>query len=243
MSTHSDTAIHNVDNEEVEKFNSIASSWWDLEGEFKPLHKLNPVRVSYIQEKTQGVAHKSLLDIGCGGGILAESLAKLNADVTGIDLAQDSLNIARLHALESDIKNVSYQCIAAETFAEQHPGQFDIVTCMEMLEHVPDPESIVASAAKACKPSGKIFFSTLNKTAKSYLLSIIGAEKVLKLVPEGTHQFEKFIKPAQLIQWAERHGLKVKNAIGLHYNPLSEQFSLKPNIDVNYILYCEKLED
>ena len=232
----------NVDASEIEKFNSIAASWWDLEGEFKPLHKLNPVRVSYIQELMQGVANKKLLDVGCGGGILAESLAKLNADVLGIDLAEDSLNVAKLHALESDIKNVRYRQITIEDLATETPEAFDVVTCMEMLEHVPDPESIVASVAKACKPNGNVFFSTLNKTAKSYLLSIIGAEKILKLVPEGTHEFDKFIKPAQLIKWAENNGLKVRHAIGLHYNPLSEQFSLKPNVDVNYIIHCEKVD-
>ena len=231
----------NVDSQEIEKFNSIAASWWDKEGEFKPLHKLNPVRLSFIVEKTQGLADKKIVDIGCGGGILAESMAKLHANVTGIDLAQDSLDVAKLHALESGLSNVNYQNIKAEDFAEQNTEQFDVVTCMEMLEHVPDPESIVAAAAKACKPNGKVFFSTLNKTAKSYLLSIIGAEKILKLVPEGTHEFDKFIKPAQLIAFAQNHGLKVKQAIGLHYNPFTEQFSLKPGVDVNYILYCEKI--
>lgn len=231
----------NVDSQEIEKFNSIASSWWDKEGDFKPLHQLNPVRLSFIVEKANGLADKTVVDIGCGGGILAESMAKLSAKVTGIDLAQDSLDVAKLHALESGLKNVDYQNTNAEDFAEQNSEQFDVVTCMEMLEHVPDPESIVAAAAKACKPNGKVFFSTLNKTAKSYLLSIIGAEKVLKLVPEGTHEFDKFIKPAQLIAYAQAHGLSVKQAIGLHYNPFTEQFSLKPGVDVNYILYCEKI--
>lgn len=231
----------NVDSQEIEKFNSIASSWWDKEGDFKPLHQLNPVRLSFIVEKANGLADKTVVDIGCGGGILAESMAKLSANVTGIDLAQDSLDVAKLHALESGLTNVAYQNINAEDFAEQNSEQFDVVTCMEMLEHVPDPESIVAAAAKACKPNGKVFFSTLNKTAKSYLLSIIGAEKVLKLVPEGTHEFDKFIKPAQLIAYAHAHGLRVKQAIGLHYNPFTEQFSLKPGVDVNYILYCEKI--
>ncbi len=238
--THVDNS--NVDSNEIEKFNSIAESWWDPQGDFKPLHQLNPVRVSYIQEMTQSVAHKTLLDIGCGGGILAESLAKLSAEVTGIDLAQDSLNVAKLHALDGGINNVSYHNISAEAFSQQHFEQFDIVTCMEMLEHVPNPESIICAAANACKPGGKLFFSTLNKTAKSYLTAILGAEHILKLVPKGTHEFEKFIKPAQLIQWAERYGLKVRDAIGLHYNPLNEQFTLKPNIDVNYILYFEKLD-
>lgn len=232
---------NNVDANEIEKFNSIASSWWDMEGEFKPLHKLNPVRLSYIEEKSVGLNSKKVLDIGCGGGILAESMAKVGGEVIGIDLAEDSLNVAKLHALDSDIKNVAYVQSTAESFADNNSEQFDVVTCMEMLEHVPDPSSIVAAASKACKPGGKVFFSTLNKTAKSYLLSIVGAEKVLKLVPEGTHEFNKFIKPATLIQWAEQSGLKVKNAIGLHYNPLTEQFKLKPGVDVNYILYCEKL--
>ena len=232
---------NNVDANEIEKFNSIAASWWDLEGDFKPLHKLNPVRLSYIEEKSVGLSNKQVLDIGCGGGILAESMAKVGGNVTGIDLAEDSLNVAKLHALEAGITNVSYEQTTAENFADNNSGEFDIVTCMEMLEHVPDPASIVAAAVKACKPGGKVFFSTLNKTAKPYLLSIVGAEKVLKLVPEGTHEFNKFIKPATLIQWAEENGLKVKNAIGLHYNPLTEQFKLKPGVDVNYILYCEKL--
>lgn len=233
--------IENVDSQEIDKFNSIASSWWDKEGDFKPLHKLNPVRLSFIEEKVQGLSGNKIVDIGCGGGILAESMAKLGANVTGIDLAQDSLDVAKLHALESGLTNVTYQNISAEDFAATNEQEFDVVTCMEMLEHVPDPESIVAAAAKACKLNGKVFFSTLNKTAKSYLLSIIGAEKVLKLVPEGTHEFDKFIKPAQLIDYAEAHGLKVKQAIGLHYNPFTEQFSLKPGVDVNYILYCEKI--
>ena len=232
---------NNVDANEIEKFNSIAASWWDMEGEFKPLHKLNPVRLSYIEEKSSGLNSKKVLDIGCGGGILAESMAKVGGDVTGIDLAEDSLNVAKLHALEAGVNNVSYEQTTAESFAENNNEQFDIVTCMEMLEHVPEPASIVAAAVKACKPGGKVFFSTLNKTAKSYLLSIIGAEKVLKLVPEGTHEFEKFIKPATLIKCAEQNGLKVKQAIGLHYNPITEQFKLKPGVDVNYILYCEKL--
>lgn len=231
----------NVDSQEINKFNAIASSWWDKEGDFKPLHKLNPVRLSFIEQKCQGINGKTIVDIGCGGGILAESMARLGADVTGIDLAQDSLDVAKLHALESGLANIRYQNISAEAFAAQRTEQFDVVTCMEMLEHVPEPEAIVAAAAKACKPNGKVFFSTLNKTAKSYLLSIIGAEKVLKLVPKGTHEFDKFIKPAQLIAYAEDHGLKVKQAIGLHYNPFTEQFSLKPGVEVNYILYCEKI--
>jgi len=235
------TSKSNVDSAEIEKFNNIAASWWDKEGEFKPLHQLNPVRLAYILEKSRGLSNLEVLDVGCGGGILAESMAKVGGNVTGIDLAEDSLSVAKLHALDNGINNISYAKIEVEKLADTNAGKYDLVTCMEMLEHVPDPESIVAAVAKCCKPGGKVFFSTLNKTIKSYLLAILGAEKVLKLVPDGTHEFDKFIKPALLINWAQKHGLKVKASIGLHYNPLSQQFSLKPNIDVNYILYCEKL--
>ncbi len=242
INNESKSILHNnVDAGEIEKFNAIASAWWDLEGEFKPLHLLNPTRVAYVQEKTMGVAQKRILDIGCGGGIFAEQLAKLGANVTGIDLAEDSLNVAKLHALESGIKNVTYVKTSVEDFAHQNSEQFDVVTCLEMLEHVPDPESVVRAAIQACKPGGKVFFSTLNKTIKSYLLAIVAAEKVLKLVPNGTHDFEKFIKPADLIRWAQSNGLKVMDSVGVHFNPLTEQFKLKPGVDVNYLLYCEKL--
>lgn len=231
----------NVDDNEINKFNSIAAAWWDTEGEFKPLHLLNPTRVAYIQEKTGGVQHNKILDIGCGGGIFAEQLAKLGADVTGIDLADDSLSVAKLHALESGIKNVEYIKASSEEFSSANTNQFDVVTCLEMLEHVPDPESVVASAINACKPGGKVFFSTLDKSFKSYLLAIVAAEKVLKIVPNGTHDFDKFIKPAELIGWAEKHGVKVRDAVGIHFNPLTEQFKIKPGVDVNYFLHCEKL--
>lgn len=239
---NSETSVSgNVDHQEIEKFNSIASAWWDESGEFKPLHLLNPVRVSYIQEKVGNLAENSLIDIGCGGGILAEQLAKLGASVTGIDLAEDSLAVAKLHAMEQGVANVTYKKIEAEQHAAQHPEQYDIVTCLEMLEHVPDPQAVVKAAIDACKPGGKLFFSTLNKTLKSYLLAIVAAEKMLKLVPNGTHDFDKFIRPADLIRWIESHGVKVKESMGVHYNPLTEQFSIKPGVDVNYILYCEKL--
>ena len=238
MSTQPTT---NVDTSEIEKFNSIAASWWDPEGEFKPLHQLNPVRLAYIMEKSQNLMAKTVLDVGCGGGILAESMAKVGADVTGIDLADESLGVAKLHALESGLANLKYEKIPVEQHANEHAGEYDVVTCMEMLEHVPDPQAIVEAVANACKPGGKVFFSTLNKTVKSYLFAILGAEKLLKLVPDGTHEFNKFIKPAALIDWAEQSGLKVRACVGLHYNPVSQQFSIKPNVDVNYIVYCEKL--
>lgn len=243
MTSNSDQSNSNtnVDNQEIDKFNSIAASWWDQSGEFKPLHLLNPVRVAYIQEKTNSVAGRKLLDIGCGGGILAEQLAKLGADVTGIDLADDSLAVAKLHALESQITNVQYKKESAEEHSYNNQEQYDVVTCLEMLEHVPDPRSVVQAAVSACKPGGTIFFSTLNKTLKCYLLAIVAAEKMLKLVPNGTHDYEKFIKPADLIRWIEEAGAKVKETTGVHYNPLTEQFAIKPGVDVNYILYAEKL--
>ena len=231
----------NVDAEEIEKFNSIASAWWDLEGEFKPLHLLNPARLSYIQEKAEGLGGKNILDIGCGGGILTESMAKLCAAAQGIDLATDSINVAKLHALEHGIDNVQYSIVAAEQHAEEFSETYDVVTCMEMLEHVPDPCAVIAAAAQAAKPGANVFFSTLNKTMKSYLLAIVGAEKVMKLVPDGTHDFDKFIKPAELIRWAEQCGLKVRGSIGLHYNPFNDVVSLKPDLSVNYILHFEKL--
>ena len=240
INTETSDSNNNVDDQEIEKFNAIAASWWDQTGEFKPLHLLNPVRVSYIQEKTQGVANARLLDIGCGGGILAEQLAKLGADVTGIDLADDSLAVAKLHALENQIDNVSYKKESVEQHANNHQAHYDVVTCLEMLEHVPDPQSIVESAIQCCKPGGKIFFSTLNKTFKSYMLAIVAAEKMLKLVPNGTHDYDKFIRPADLIRWIENAGAKVKQSTGVHYNPLTEQFTIKPGVDVNYILYVEK---
>jgi len=231
----------NVDDNEINKFNSIAAAWWDTEGEFKPLHLLNPTRVAYIQEKTGGVQHNKILDIGCGGGIFAEQLAKLGAEVTGIDLAEDSLSVAKLHALESGINNVDYIKANSEEYSEANANAYDVVTCLEMLEHVPDPESVVASAIRACKPGGKVFFSTLDKSFKSYLLAIVAAEKVLKIVPDGTHDFNKFIKPAELVGWAEKHGVKVRDAVGIHFNPFTEQFKIKPGVGVNYLLYCEKL--
>lgn len=236
------TSANNVDPQEIEKFNSIAQSWWDLEGDFKPLHLLNPARLAYIQERALGLTGKSILDIGCGGGILAESMAKLATQVSGIDLAQDSINVAKLHALETGVNNVLYQITSAEDFSAQHLEQFDVVTCMEMLEHVPNPESIVQSAAQAVKVGGDVFFSTLNKNLKSYLLAVIAAENVLKLVPKGTHEYEKFIKPSQLIEMAEKYGLKARNSTGLHFNPITESVTLKANVDVNYLIHFERVE-
>ncbi|WP_284246547.1 bifunctional 2-polyprenyl-6-hydroxyphenol methylase/3-demethylubiquinol 3-O-methyltransferase UbiG [Thalassotalea insulae] len=234
------TMSQNVNLEEIAKFEKVASQWWELDGEFKPLHQINPVRRQFIIQYMQELFEQKILDVGCGGGILAESLARLGADVTGIDMGEEPLNVAKLHALESGI-TVNYQKITAEEMAIQLPGQFDAVTCMEMLEHVPDPASIVKACSTLVKPGGFVFFSTLNKTLKSYLLAIVAAEKLLKLVPDGTHDHQQFIRPSTLIGWAEANGLKCIDAAGIHYNPLTENHKLIDSLEVNYILCCQKV--
>lgn len=233
------TADTNVDPGEIAKFNDIASRWWDPSGEFKPLHLLNPVRLSYISDELQGLFGKTVIDIGCGGGILAESMARSGAIVTGLDMANDSLNVARLHALEAGVQ-VNYQQVTAEKYAQSHAAQFDVVTCMEMLEHVPQPMSVIQACADLAKPGATLFFSTLNKTWKAYLLAIIGAEQVLKLVPKGTHEFSKFIRPSELMRFIEQAGLEVTDATGLHFNPINESFKTGPGVDVNYIVVARK---
>ncbi|WP_448568463.1 bifunctional 2-polyprenyl-6-hydroxyphenol methylase/3-demethylubiquinol 3-O-methyltransferase UbiG [Thalassotalea ganghwensis] len=232
----------NVNPKEIEKFEKVAHQWWDLDGDFKPLHQINPIRRQFIIQHLGDLYNKAIIDVGCGGGILAESMAKLGANVTGIDMGEEPLNVATLHALEMGVKNVSYQKIPAEQQATLMPASYDAVTCMEMLEHVPDPKSIVQACAAMVKPNGFVFFSTLNKTIKSYLLAILAAEKVFKLVPDGTHDHDKFIRPSQLIGWAEQCGLKCIDAAGIHYNPLTENHKLIPSLDVNYILCCQKVE-
>lgn len=229
----------NVDTAEINKFNAIASRWWDLDGEFKPLHLLNPIRLSFIADQVQGLFGKTIVDVGCGGGILAESMARMGAQVTGIDMADEALGVAKLHALEAGVK-VTYRQTTAEAFAKEHAAQFDLVTCMEMLEHVPEPASVVQSCAELAKPGATIVFSTLNKTWKAYLLAIVGAEKVLKLVPNGTHEFAKFIKPSQLMRFIEQAGLEVVDCTGLHYNPLTESFRIGAGVDVNYFVVAKK---
>jgi len=229
----------NVSPQEIEKFDQVASQWWDLQGDFKPLHQINPLRVQFINQHVGDLFSKEILDVGCGGGILAESLAKLGATVTGIDMAPEPLNVAKLHALEAQV-NVNYEKITAEDKAIQCPAQFDVVTCMEMLEHVPDPSSIVNACSALVKPGGYVFFSTLNKTMKSYLLAIVAAEKVFKVVPNGTHDHDKFIRPSQLINWAEVVDLKCIDATGIHYNPITEIHKLTPSMEVNYLLCCQK---
>ncbi|REL26595.1 bifunctional 2-polyprenyl-6-hydroxyphenol methylase/3-demethylubiquinol 3-O-methyltransferase UbiG [Thalassotalea euphylliae] len=230
----------NVNPEEIAKFEQVASQWWDLTGDFKPLHQVNPLRRQFILQHVDSVFDKQVLDVGCGGGILSESLAKLGANVTGIDLGEEPLNVAKLHALESGVE-VNYQKIPAEQKAIECPAHFDVVTCMEMLEHVPDPASIIKACAQMVKPQGYVFFSTLNKTVKAYLLAILAAEKVLKIVPDGTHDHDKFIRPSQLIGWAESEGLKCIDATGIHYNPITENHKLGGSLDVNYIICCQKV--
>lgn len=230
-------SMSNVDQQEISKFSELASRWWDPEGEFKPLHLINPLRLDFINQHSGGLFEKKVLDIGCGGGILAESMAKAGAKVTGLDMAEASLEVAKLHGLESGV-NVEYVCATAEEFAAQHKGSFDVVTCMEMLEHVPDPASVVRACAELVKPGGHVFFSTLNRNIKSYLMGIVGAEYVLKLVPKGTHDHSKFIKPSELMAMTDQAGLLPRDMTGLHMDPISQGFYLSSsNVDVNYLLY------
>ncbi|CAD5275678.1 bifunctional 3-demethylubiquinone-9 3-methyltransferase and 2-octaprenyl-6-hydroxy phenol methylase [Alteromonas sp. 38] len=227
----------NVDEQEIDKFSELASRWWDPESEFKPLHLINPLRLDFINQHSNGLFNKKVVDIGCGGGILAESMAKAGAEVVGLDMASASLEIAKLHGLESGI-NVDYHCVTAESFADSHAGEFDVVTCMEMLEHVPDPASVVRACAKLVKPGGHVFFSTLNRNIKSYLMGIVGAEYLLKLVPKGTHDHSRFIKPSELMQMTDDAGLLPRDMTGLHMDPVSQGFYLSDrNVDVNYLLY------
>ncbi|MBY6344766.1 bifunctional 2-polyprenyl-6-hydroxyphenol methylase/3-demethylubiquinol 3-O-methyltransferase UbiG [Providencia rettgeri] len=225
----------NVDPAEIDKFSALASRWWDPDSEFKPLHAINPLRLDWILSYTGSLAGKQVLDVGCGGGILSESLAQAGAEVTGIDLAERSLKIARLHSLESGVP-VKYEMVSAEDMADQHPGRFDVVTCMEMLEHVPDPGSIIQACSKLVKPGGWVFFSTLNRNPKSFLFAIVGAEYLLRLIPKGTHSYEGFIKPSELISSARRSGLDALALKGLEYSPITEHYRLSGDTSVNYLL-------
>ncbi len=224
----------NVDHQELEKFSALASRWWDTESEFKPLHEINPLRLAYIEQAIGTFKDKTILDVGCGGGILSESMAQTGS-VTGIDMAEAPLSVAKLHLYESGLK-INYQQITVEQLALEKPGSFDIVTCMEMLEHVPDPASVVTACHTLIKPGGKIFFSTLNKNPKSYLFAIIGAEYILKLLPKGTHDYTKFICPATLAQWIRDAGGEVKGMIGMSYNPLTKKYTLGQDVSVNYLM-------
>ena len=228
----------NADELELQKFSTLAHRWWDPNSEFKPLHDINPLRLNYIDAHAK-ITGKKILDVGCGGGILSESMAVRGADVTGIDLGEKPLKVAKLHLLETGQK-VDYRLIAAEELAIEQPEQFDVVTCMEMLEHVPDPASIVRACAQMVKPGGHLFFSTLNRNPKSYLFAIIGAEYLLNLLPRGTHDYTKFIKPSELARFCRDAGLAVNEVIGMHYNPLSKIYSLGPDTAVNYLLAARK---
>jgi 2-polyprenyl-6-hydroxyphenyl methylase/3-demethylubiquinone-9 3-methyltransferase len=233
------THEQNVDHAEIQKFSDLASRWWDINGEFKPLHQINPLRTDFIVQHANGLTDKKVIDVGCGGGILAESMAKMGAKVTGIDMGEAPLEIAKLHGLESGL-SVDYQQTTAEQFATEHAGTFDVVTCMEMLEHVPDPSSVVDACYRLVKPGGHVFFSTLNRNIKSYLMAIVAAEYLLKLVPKGTHQHSKFIKPAELMNWIDATQLTIKTITGLHLNPLTQEYYLSnQNVDVNYIVHCQ----
>jgi 2-polyprenyl-6-hydroxyphenyl methylase/3-demethylubiquinone-9 3-methyltransferase len=225
----------NVDAAEIDKFQALASRWWDPESEFAPLHEINPLRVAYIERHAGPLAGKTVLDIGCGGGILAEALAGRGARVTGIDMAEMSLEVARMHLLESDLE-IDYQLVTAEEFAARHAGEFDLVTCLEMLEHVPDPASIVAAAARTLKPGGKLLLSTLNRNPKAFALAIVGAEYLLRLLPRGTHEYRKFIKPSELVAALRAVGMRPLDVTGMTYNPLTRRYALSDDIDVNYLM-------
>ncbi|MBD8180289.1 bifunctional 2-polyprenyl-6-hydroxyphenol methylase/3-demethylubiquinol 3-O-methyltransferase UbiG [Pantoea agglomerans] len=229
----------NVDAQEIAKFEAVASRWWDLEGEFKPLHRINPLRLGYITQHSNGLFGKTVLDVGCGGGILAESMAREGAVVTGLDMGAEPLAVARLHALESGV-TLDYVQQTVEEHAEQHAGKYDVVTCMEMLEHVPDPRSVVHACAKLVKPGGEVFFSTLNRNPKAWLLAIFGAEYVLRMLPRGTHDVKKFIRPSELLGWVDETALRERHIIGLHYNPVTNRFKLAPGTDVNYMVHTHR---
>ncbi len=226
----------NVDPTEIAKFGELAHRWWDPSSEFKPLHDINPLRLDYI-DGLCGLRGKSVVDVGCGGGILAESMAQRGASVTGIDLSDKALKVAQLHLLESG-NQVDYSKASAEDYARDHPRQFDVVTCMELLEHVPDPASVVRACADLVKAGGHVFFSTINRNLKAYLFAVVGAEYVLNMLPRGTHRYEKFIKPSELATACRQGSLEVKSIVGMTYNPLTVRYALGPDTDVNYIMHC-----
>ncbi len=232
------TTTPNVDPNEIRKFEELAYRWWDTESEFKPLHDINPLRLNYIDDRAS-IKGKQVIDVGCGGGILAESMARRSATVIGIDMGETPLSVAQMHALESQIA-VDYQQITAEDMAVQHAGAFDVVTCMEMLEHVPDPASVIAACAQMVKPNGHVFFSSINRNPKAFLMAIVGAEYIMNMLPKGTHEYGKFIKPSELEKAARSVGLKLRNITGLTYNPIFQSYRLSPDVDVNYMMHFTK---
>ena len=229
----------NVDSSEIDKFNRLSTRWWDPNGDFKPLHEINPLRLDFIL-KNINLDNCNVADIGCGGGILSESMIDYGAHVTGIDMAPDVLRVANIHKKESK-KDIEYINITAEELAKRSPKSFDVVTCMEMIEHVPDPSKVIDSCSELLKPNGFVFFSTINRNLKSFILAILGAEHFLKLLPIGTHQYDKFIKPSEVNNWSRSASLELVDTIGIHYNPLTKKYSLGRNLDVNYIMCFRKL--
>ena len=233
------TSHLNADPAELAKFSDLAHRWWDKEGEFKPLHRINPLRLEWIKD-TVSINHKLVLDVGCGGGILADSMARVGAHVTGIDLASKALRVAQLHALESQTPNLNYQEISVEALASQQPESFDVVTCMEMLEHVPDPSSVVHACAALVKPGGWVFFSTLNRNAKSFLFAVVGAEYLLNMLPRGTHEYAKMIRPSELASYCRSASLNLRHTQGMEHNPLTQHYWLSPDTSVNYLFATQK---
>ena len=231
----------NADPQELAKFGDLAHRWWDTDGEFRPLHQINPLRLDWIDAQVR-LAGKTVLDVGCGGGILAEAMARRNADVLGIDLSSKPLRVAQLHAMESAIDHVRYREVAVEALAAEMPAHFDAVTCMEMLEHVPDPASVVRACAALVRPGGWVFFSTLNRNAKAWLMAVVGAEYVLKLLPKGTHEYQRFIRPSELGRWCRESGLVAQGFKGMGYNPLTQRYRLSDDTSVNYLLACRATE-
>jgi len=234
----SDLDYINSDQVELNKFSELAHKWWDKTSEFKPLHDINPLRLNYI-DKAASLNGKTVLDVGCGGGILSESMAAKGAKVTGIDLGEKALKVAQLHGLESGV-SVDYRLIAVEKLAEEQPASFDVVTCLEMLEHVPDPASVVRACAALVKPGGHVFFSTINRNPKAYLLAVVGAEYILNMLPRGTHDYEKFIKPSELASWARVADLSLNHQIGMSYNPITQHYWLGDDVSVNYMMHMIK---
>jgi len=230
----------NVDAAEVAKFDALAARWWDPDGEFRPLHEINPLRLDWIRQFADLDGCK-VLDIGCGGGILTEAMAAAGATATGLDMAEKPLAVARLHQIESGL-DVNYQQGTAEELAAKEAGQYDVVTCLEMLEHVPDPSQVIASACQLVRPGGEVFFSTINRTPKSFMFAIIGAEYILNLLPAGTHEYQKFIRPSELESWARGAGLQHRSSIGMHYNPLTREYTLAPGLEVNYLMHFHRPE-
>jgi 2-polyprenyl-6-hydroxyphenyl methylase / 3-demethylubiquinone-9 3-methyltransferase len=229
----------NADPQELAKFSELAHRWWDTESEFRPLHQINPLRLDWIDARAR-IAGTRVLDVGCGGGILSDSMARRGAEVLGIDLASKSLKVAQLHALEAGTEHIEYREVAAEALAMEAPATFDTVTCMEMLEHVPDPSSIVDACAALVKPGGWAFFSTINRNAKAFLFAVVGAEHLLRLLPKGTHEYARFIRPSELAQWCRNAGLELHDTCGVQYNPLTQRYSLSADTSVNYLLACRK---